>query len=419
MDGTNVHDADVNTFGGERIARTEVVELLELGSDVRRHHQPVGGTTEGGSVDDVRHFERLVHQSDVAVGVVNASTSSGRKVVSRTDSGCNDKVVDDFTVDFRNHFIGHEVGEGRFGIDVVNGLKVLSGFQGPRGLELTGDSGNAVTVDAQGDFGLEGVSFEIVLVVGKRNGANGERSSAQGHGHSAGGAVESGGARSGGVNGDGAGEASAIADEDHVRGARAVERDPEAGGSVIAIWSGISFVGEHFNDHGARKHRTLSQGATYNGVSATDGERFVAYFLRRVIGVKRPAVLAAVSLGGVLTHDLRTGNGLTLGHCVAIADVENQAGGLAHWLNANEVISDQLGVALADEGESETGEVSDISGGGLIFEDHATILGIPGIVLVFQDGGHEAELLLRNFTALTKNWRPFLDAFILFGFVND
>ena len=114
-----------------------------------------------------------------------------------------------------------------------------------------------------------------------------------------------------------------------------------------------------------------------------DGEGLVTHFLRRVVGVKRPAVLAAVSLSGVLTHDLRTGNGLTLGHCVAIADVENQASWLAHWLNANEVISDELGVALADEGEGKAGEVRNVCGGGLIFENHAAILRIPGIELVF------------------------------------
>ena len=219
MDGTNVHDTDVNAFGGESIARTEVIELLELGSDVRRHYQPVGRAAEGGPVDDVSYFERLVHQSDVAVGVVNASTSSGRKVVCRTDSGSNDEVVDDFTVDFGDHFISHEVGQGGLGVNVVNSLEVLSCFQRPRGLELTSDGGNAVTVDAQGHFWLEGVSFEIVLVVGVGNCANWERSMAKGNSHSASCAIESGGAGGGGVYCDGAGEAGAVTDEDDVRSA--------------------------------------------------------------------------------------------------------------------------------------------------------------------------------------------------------
>jgi len=121
--------------------------LLVLGGDVGGHDHPVGGTTEGDPVDDVRDFEGLVHQRDVTVGEVDRGSGSRGEVVVGTDGGGDDEVVDDFTVDFRNHFIGHEVGEGGFGIDVVNGLQVLGGFQAPASLELAGDGGDRVTVD--------------------------------------------------------------------------------------------------------------------------------------------------------------------------------------------------------------------------------------------------------------------------------
>ena len=44
-------------------------------------------------------------------------------------------------------------------------LEVLGGFEAPGGLELSGDGADAVAVDAQGDFWLEWVGFEVVLVV--------------------------------------------------------------------------------------------------------------------------------------------------------------------------------------------------------------------------------------------------------------
>jgi len=159
LNGAHVHDADVHTFGGESIGSAEVVQLLELAGDVGAHHHPVCWATEGGPVDDVGNFQCLVHQGDVAICEVDGSTGSGGEVVASTDAGADDQIVDDFTIDFGDHFVCHQVGQGALGVDVMDGLEVLSGFEGPGGLELTGDGADAITVDAQGDLGLEGVGF--------------------------------------------------------------------------------------------------------------------------------------------------------------------------------------------------------------------------------------------------------------------
>lgn len=90
----------------------------------------------------------------------------------------------------------------------------------------------------------------------------------------------------------------------------------------------------------------------------------------RVVWVKCPAVVAGVGLSRVLAHDLRSGDRLSLGEGVAIADVEDERGWLAHWLDTDEVVGDQLGVRFADEGEGESCEVSDVGCRGLVFENH-------------------------------------------------
>ena len=90
-------------------------------------------------MDDVGDLEGLVHQRNVTVSKVDRSTGCGSEVMISADSGRDDQVVDDFPIELGNHLIGHEVGEGRFSIDVVNGLEVLGRFQRPRSLELTGN----------------------------------------------------------------------------------------------------------------------------------------------------------------------------------------------------------------------------------------------------------------------------------------
>jgi len=91
--------------------------------------------------------------------------------------------------------------------------------------------------------------------------------------------------------------------------------------------------------------------------------------LRAVVRVDRPAVVAAEGLSGVLTHDLSTGLRLSLGQGVAVSDVEDQRGWLAHWLDADQVVRDELGVALSDHGQREPGEVGQVVGGGDVFGD--------------------------------------------------
>ena len=61
-------------------------------------------------------------------------------------SNCSryDQVVDDFAVDFSDHFVGHEVGQGAFGVHVVNALEILSGFEGPGGFQLAGHGGHRI-----------------------------------------------------------------------------------------------------------------------------------------------------------------------------------------------------------------------------------------------------------------------------------
>jgi hypothetical protein len=80
-------------------------------------------------VDDVGDFQDLVHQGDVAVREVHRGTGGGGEVVVSPDGRGDDQVVDDLTIDFGNHLIGHEVGEGALGVDVVDRLEVLGGLQ--------------------------------------------------------------------------------------------------------------------------------------------------------------------------------------------------------------------------------------------------------------------------------------------------
>jgi len=81
----------------------------------------------------------------------------------------------------------------------------------------------------------------------------------------------------------------------------------------------------------------------YDGSGSVDGGVFAVDFLRAVVWVECPCVLSCEDLGGVLTHDLRPGYGLSLGHRVSVPDVEDQAGRLAHGLDAYEVIGDEAG----------------------------------------------------------------------------
>ena len=414
MDGAGVHDADIHAFVDHGVGATEVVELLELGADVRGGDHPVGGATEGGPVDDVGNFEDFVEQSDVAVGEVDGGSGGGGEVVGGPNCRTDNQVVDDFTVDFGDHFISHQIGEGGFGVDVVYGLEVLGGFQRPGGLELAGNGGDGVAVDAQGEFGLEGVGFEVVFVVDAGECADWEGSSIEFDFEFAGGVAEAG---VGGINGDTGGDIAAFAEDYDIDCAVGVEGDLDAGDHVFA---GGALLGEvvDVEDYGAGEYWAVLEDVI-DFVGGEGGDVFVTDLLRGVVGVECPAVLLGEGLAGVLTHDLGSGDRLALGEGVAVADVEDQAGGLAHWLDADEVVGDQASVALADEGEGEPGEVGDVAGGGDVFEQHGAVFGVPGLVLVFKQGGHEAEFALLDFAALLEDWAPAGDVLVFLGFGQD
>ena len=369
-------------------------------------------------MDDVGNFQGLVHQGDVTIREVDRSTSGGREVVACADARADDQIVDDFTIDLGDHFVSHQVGQGALGVDVMDSLEVLRGFEGPGGLELTGDGADAITVDAQGDLGLEGVRFQVVLVVNASNCPSRQATRAKGDLSETSAVVEGGRTRGGGVNSNGAGELGAVADQDGVGGAVAVEADPQAGGRIVAVRGGVGFGSEALDHHGAGENRTVGQGGLNKGATG-DGSVLATDFLAGVVGVQREAVVTAERLGGVLPHDLSAGNRLALGQSVTIADVENQAGRLAHRLNADEVVSDEARVGLPDQRQGEPGEVGDVGGGGLIFEDHRTLVRVPRLVLVLEDGGHEPHLLLWHFAALAEHWAPLLHELVLLSFVND
>ncbi len=142
LDGTGIGDANVDSIGGEDVRTTEVVQLLELAGDIRRSDHPVGRSAQRGPVDDVGDFQGLVEQRDVAVDEVHRSASSRCEVVGRTDTGGDDQVVDDFTVDLSDDLITHQVGQGGLSVHVVHGLEILSRLKAPRGLQFAGDSRN-------------------------------------------------------------------------------------------------------------------------------------------------------------------------------------------------------------------------------------------------------------------------------------
>jgi hypothetical protein len=230
--------------------------------------------------------------------------------------------------------------------------------------------------------------------------------------------VEGGGTGGGGVDREVAGELGAVADEDDVRVAVGVEADAEAGDGVVAVRGLLRRRDERLRPRRAGQDGAVGQGGG-DGVVAGDGGVFTPDFLRGVVRVEGPAVLAGEALCGVLPHDLGAGDGLALGEGVAVADVEDEAGGLAHRLDADEVVGDELGIALADQGEGEAGEVRDVGGGGLILEEDRPLLWVPGVELVFQDGGHEAELLGADFAALAQDRGPLADELVFLGLVDD
>jgi len=418
LDRADVHDADVDTFRCERVARTEVVELLEFRADVGGHDHPVGGTTERCPVDDVRDFEDLVHQGDVAVGEVHGRTSGGREVVVGTNGCRNDQVVDDFTIDFRDHFIGHQVGESGLGVDVVNRLEVLSCLEAPAGLELTRDRGDRVAVDAQRNFRLERVGFEVVLVVDACDRSGREDTGGERDLNSTGRVVELGGTSGGRVNRQVVGEVRAVANEDNVRGTVTVKADAETGDGFFAVRIGVGFGLEDLDHNRTGENRAVCQRRGNHRVTGDRGV-FTTDFLRAVVRVECPSVLACEHLGGVLTHDLRSGDRLALGEGVAVSDVEDQARRLAHRLDTDEVVGDQLRIGLPDERKGKPGEVGDVRRGRLVFQDDRAVLGIPAVVLVLEDRGHQAELLLRDFATLAKDRRPFVHELVFLPLVND
>ena len=370
-------------------------------------------------MDDVRDLEHLVEQSDVPVSEVDRGTGCGGEVVVGTNRCRNDQVVDDFTIDLRDHLVGHQVGESGLGVDVVNRLEVLSSFQRPRSLELTSDSGNRVAVDAQGDFRLEGVGFKVVLVVHASDSPIGEGTSGERDLNSTGRVVESRRAISRGIDFKAVGEGGAITNDDDFGVTIGIETNAEARGRVFTLRIGFLGALEHLNNHGTGEDGSVRECRIDDHSTSIDDCIFTVDLLRGVVRVQRPSVLAREVLRRVLTHDLRTSNRLALIHGVTIPDVEDQARGLTHRLDTDKVVSDELGIALAKERQGESREVGDIRGRGLVLEDDRSTFGIPGFVLVFEQCCHEPNLLLGNFTAFGQNGCPFLDALIFPRLVQD
>lgn len=163
----------------------------------------------------------------------------------------------------------------------------------------------------------------------------------------------------------------------------------------------------------------MGQVAADDLVATAEGEVFALDGLGAVVGVQRPTVLAAILLGRTLAHDLLTGNRLAFADGVTVADVEDQAGWAAHGLDADQIIRDEAWEALADEGEGEPGEVGDVTSGGSIFEEHATLRGVPGDVLIFEHHRHEAVLGRVNFRALAQDWCPLFDQGVFLAFDHE
>jgi hypothetical protein len=325
-------------------------------------------------VNDIRHFQDLVHQGDVAVREVHRRTGSGGEVVVSPDGRRNYQVINNLTIDFGNHLIGHEVGESALSIDIMDRLQVLGGLQTPGGLQLAGDSRNRVAVDGQRHLWLEGVGFQIVLIINPSDSSRREDARRERNLHHPSGVVEGGRTGRIDIHRKVAGKVGAIAHEDDVGVPVGVETDAKARYSVVAVRAGGRVRIIDFNSNRTGQHGSVSQGGGNDGVTG-NGSVLAPHLLRRVVRVKSPTILAGKRLGGVLPHDLGTGNRLALGEGVTVADVENEAGRLAHRLDTDEVIGDELGVALADEREGETGEVGDIGGSGLIFEDERSFSG--------------------------------------------
>ena len=394
--------------------------MLELRADIGGGHHPVSRTTQCGSVDDVRNFEHLVQQGDVAIREVHRSPGCRGEVVRSTNRSGDDEVVDDFAVDFRNHLVGHQVRQGALGVDVVHRLEILSGFQRPRCLELTSNSRNAVTVDAQGHFRLEGVGFEVVLVVHTSDGVGWQRNAATHRDlDRTCRVIERRGPRGRGVNTDGAHRTTAIADHDDISSTVGVEAHAEARHGIVAIGRSRCGVVVHFDHDRSSEDRAMGESLRDDHSTGLNGRVFAVHFLRRVVRVQRPSVLLRIGLRSVLTHDLGTSDCLALRHGVLVADVEDQTGRLAHGLHADEVVSDQLGEALAEQGQREPGKVGDVAGGRLVFQDQRTTGRVHVLVLVLENGGHQAHLGGPDLAALVEDRSPTLNHRVLGGLVQD
>jgi len=409
LNRTSVGDTDVDAVSCESIAATEVVQLFILRGDIGTGYEPVRRTTERGSVDDVRDFNRLVEQRDVAIGEVNRGTSGRREVVLSADRGGDQEVIDDFAVDFSNHFIGHEIRQCTLCIDVVNRLEILSSFQGPAGLELTSEGAHRIRIDAHRHFGLERVVLQVVLVAGASN-ESADSTTSDGDRDRTGRVVEV--ARYHRENGR-------VLHSRELNITRGIKAD-------LNLWFRISFTavikrgaGEEINNHGTSENRLVNERAA-DGTAGVDEiftiPTLATNCLAAVVRVKCPAVLTCELSAGVLTHDLRSGNRLALRDAVAVADVENERCRLAHGLDANEVIRDQLRIGLADERECEARKVRDVAGLERIFKQHRAALAAHGLVLVLEESSHQTILLVRNFRHLREDRSPTLDVRVLLCF---
>ena len=224
--------------------------------------------------------------------------------------------------------------------------------------------------------------------------------------------VELGRTSRGGVDHE-VGTVGAFAYEDEVWITVGVEGHLQAGLGFFAV----VLVGEVDVDHDGTGENWLVEQGTDDGASAwIDGEVFTFDGLGAVVWVERPSVLPGELLGSVLAHDLRTGDGLAFVDGVPIPDVEDQAGRGGHGLYADEIVCDESRVGLADHRQGESGEVGDVAGGCGFFEDGASFVGIPCVVLVFEHGRDEAVFLGLDFDALFEDWGPFVDKLVALTF---
>lgn len=370
VDGSDVLDADAAGEGLGRDRGKTSRGGLEQGGDFRGSDDPVGFAAEGLTVDDGGNFDELDEQRLVAF--FDRVTEGGVVIPSRNRTGVIAEVTEDFAVDFEVDFLGENVGQFGFGVQVVLGAEVLLNFIRPGGFDLTGLDADLFVLDDEVHFRQILVALHVVLVgeydVVRAGGA------APGQGQFAGAVVQRGagdGVRRAADGGEG--EGAGLRD-DKVLNRGDADNDGAGDGAR--------------EDRGVLKGREDGQGVATGVGRGRLVLHDLAAVIRRQVHIARSQLLEAVDVIAGIPAIVRGATDGTLVGRVAETHVIDESGRSEQRLDGDDLVGDKLREDTTDEGDGDALELSNVTTVGAEFvEQH----------LVFHhDGGHGAKAGIRN-----------------------